>query len=521
MIATNTIAQGDTKKVGLDNINENSSIFLAIPDLKWPGHANLTVSIVFVFHGAWGGQYSLNGSAVSSISSSLAETEENDAEPNFLKSNEGLSFQGSIVLGQGFVLDQASVDELIERDSKNADVIYRYLRGEDFTSDPEQKPKYWVINFFDWPLNRETAPSGYLGPVAEDYPGCLEIIASLVMPERTRRNSKGEYVLRKPLPQKWWIYSDKRPALYKAIKEKSRILFHSFTGKYVAFSFVPVGYVYAGPHNVFNLDKYSDFAILQSTLHQAWAWKHCSTLETRLRYANKNLFETFPFPAFTKHLDQIGEDYYSFRHSVMMKRQNGLTDSYNKFHNPEEQSSDFQELRNLHREMDEAVLAAYDWNDLDLNHGFHNVGYLPEKDRLRFTISEVARLEVLRRLTALNRQRYDEEVLQGLHGGTATRSPVRAPRGRRASSTDSAQPGFNFEEEMPATQHNTDPPATILKFLASRIAWYAKADILAATGITDGQWNAAIADLIATGRVERQGEKRGARYRVATEGTKE
>jgi hypothetical protein len=43
--------------------------------------------------------------------------------------------------------------------------------------------------------------------------------------------------------------------------------------------------------------------------------------------------------------------------------------------------------------------------------------------------------------------------------------------------------------------------------------WYAKSDILAATGITHGQWNAAIADLIASGKVERQSERRGARYR--------
>jgi hypothetical protein len=517
LVATNTIAQGDTKKVGLDYIITNSSIFSAIPDFKWPGHANVTVSIVFVYSGPWRGLYNLNQSIVSSISSSLVEAEENDTEPKFLKANEDLSFQGSIVLGKGFVLDQAKADSLVKTNSKNLEVIFRYLRGEDFTSDPEQKPKFSVINFFDWPLNRESAPPGYLGPVAEDYPDCLEIISSLVMPERTRRDSKGEYVLRKPLPQKWWIYSDKRPALYKAIKGKSRILFHSFTGKYVAFSFVPVGYVYAGPHNVFNLDEYSDFAILQSTLHQVWAWKHCSTMKTDLRYANKNLFGTFPFPSSAKQLKGIGEEYYSFRQSLMVRWKEGLTAIYNKFNDPNDESSDIQRLRNLHRAMDEAVLSTYDWTDLDLNHGFHSVGYLPENDRLRFTISEAARLEVLRRLTALNRQRYDEEAAQGLHGGIATRSTVRAQRSGRTSSTDSAQPAFNFDEDASATRPNTDPADAILNFLVSRTAWHAKADVLAATGITDGQWSTAITELIAGGKVERQGERRGARYRAVND----
>jgi hypothetical protein len=46
--------------------------------------------------------------------------------------------------------------------------------------------------------------------------------------------------------------------------------------------------------------------------------------------------------------------------------------------------------------------------------------------------------------------------------------------------------------------------------------WHAKTDILASTDITDGQWNTAIADLIASDRVERQGERRGARYRFLT-----
>lgn len=39
-----------------------------------------------------------------------------------------------------------------------------------------------------------------------------------------------------------------------------------------------------------------------------------------------------------------------------------------------------------------------------------------------------------------------------------------------------------------------------MEFLKASSGWHAKADILGATGITDGQWNAAINDLIAGGR---------------------
>ncbi len=64
-----------------------------------------------------------------------------------------------------------------------------------------------------------------------------------------------------------------------------------------------------------------------------------------------------------------------------------------------------QTLRDLHVEMDSAVAAAYGWQDLDLDHGFHDT-----KQGIRFTVSEAARRELLDRLLALNHQRHREEV---------------------------------------------------------------------------------------------------------------
>lgn len=156
------------------------------------------------------------------------------------------------------------------------------------------------------------------------------------------------------------------------------------------------------------------------------------------------------------------------------------------------------------------MLGTYGWSDLDLNHGFHEVPYLPESDRKRFTISERARLEVLCRMSELNHRRYEEEVARGLHGNTGARVS------RRASRTDSVQPSLDFNAQPVLVDHGMPPTGGILNFLRTHPGWHAKADVLAGTGITDGQWNAAIADLISGGRVERQGERRGARYRYAT-----
>jgi DNA-binding GntR family transcriptional regulator len=109
-------------------------------------------------------------------------------------------------------------------------------------------------------------------------------------------------------------------------------------------------------------------------------------------------------------LDVIGERYHEHRRQIMLARQEGLTKTYNRFHDSDETSADIQKLRELHVEMDQAVAAAYGWTDLNLDHGFHET-----KQGVRFTISEPARREVLQRLLKLNHERYAEEVKQGLH----------------------------------------------------------------------------------------------------------
>ena len=113
-----------------------------------------------------------------------------------------------------------------------------------------------------------------------------------------------------------------------------------------------------------------------------------------------------------KLLSEASEAYSTYRSNVMLARIEGLTATYNRFHNTDETSADIQKLRELHVEMDSAVAAAYGWADLDLDlgHGFHET-----KQGLRYTISEPARREVLARLLKLNHERYAEEVKQGLH----------------------------------------------------------------------------------------------------------
>jgi len=149
---------------------------------------------------------------------------------------------------------------------------------------------------------------------------------------------------------------------------------------------------------------------MQGFTHEEWRLEHGTSLRTDARYTPSDCYETFPFPNQNDVLALIGKDYYELRQSLMESRQEGLTQTYNRFHNPKETVPDIQRLRELHVELDRAVAMAYGWDDLDLGHGFHQT-----KQGLRFTISEPARREVLDRLLALNHARYAEEVRQGLH----------------------------------------------------------------------------------------------------------
>jgi hypothetical protein len=119
-------------------------------------------------------------------------------------------------------------------------------------------------------------------------------------------------------------------------------------------------------------------------------------------------------------LDEIGNRFYEHRRIVMIKRSEGLTNTYNRFHDRGERSEDIARLRALHEEMDQAVAAAYGWSDLDLGHGFHAT-----KQGERYTLSDSARRTVLDRLLALNHQRYAEEVKAGLHDKGAKKAKAK------------------------------------------------------------------------------------------------
>jgi len=395
MVATNTIGQGDTREGGLAVIVRNGgTITFARRFIKWPGVANVEVNLLAIRKGPWRGSCYLDREPVSFISSRLDE--EPEVEPKKIPMNKGKAFIGSRVRGMGFVLKPEEAETLIARNPRNRDCLFPYLNGKDLNTDPEQRPSRWVICFFDWPLEK-----------AMQYPDLLRIVEERVKPERKKvRQAKDR--------ENWWLFQDYRRG--EAIAPLRRVLVRSRVSEMHALVFVPKGWIYNEQTVVFAFDDDYHFALMQSSVHEVWLRKQASSLRTDVRYTPTDCFDTFPFPPeeyqriangewriedlsgpFAEAM-RIGAEYHEHRRQIMLDRNLGLTKTYHLFHDPECKDADIRRLRELHAEMDHAVLACYGWEDLDPEHGF----YPNERGQTRFTVSPEARREILKRLLELN-----------------------------------------------------------------------------------------------------------------------
>lgn len=446
LIATNSLAQGANRTSGLEVIvRAYSTIVFALKSTKWPGLANLEVSLVSITKRDFNGPKILNSEQVDVIDSYL-ENQEERVSPSVLYSNKNTSFQGTTVLGKGFILEENEAKEIISNDEEYRKVIRPYLIGDDVNNSPTQSPQRFVINFYDWEESK-----------AKRFPLAYEIVKERVKPERQKVN-------REARRKYWWRFGDRAVNLYENISSNEYVFVVCRVTKHLCFSKVPSHYVYDIGTNTIKFETFDFFTTLQSSIHEIWARAYGSSLESRLRYLNSGCFETYPFPGNnSQDLEQIGRSYNNLRELIMVEVDLGLTKLYNQLHNKylatdmdllvdrkvfekrygketwnlynhlevkKEGKISYQEavplivkLRALHKEMDEAVLAAYGWHEdsekwgkaIQLRHDFYEVDYLPENDRIRYTIHPDARKEVLKRLLLLNHERFEEEVAQGLH----------------------------------------------------------------------------------------------------------
>jgi len=384
-IATNTLVQGDTLEVGLTQVAARGLVVRrGRSSHPWPSR-NASLEIVDVWASrapvAEDGERWLDGEQVPALGADLEPVGRVGGRPQRLHENDDLAFIGSVVIGLGFTMTKEEARELIARDDRNADILQPYVVGQNLNQRPDCSASRWIINFGDFPLSR-----------AEDFPHALDIVKRLVKPERDL-NARANY------RERWWRFAEPVPGLYRAIADLEHVLALTRVSNALMPVRAPTGSVFSSDCVVFPFPHFADLAVLSSAVHAAWTVRYTSTLGAGLRYAPSDVFLTLPRPEPTPGLHGLGRRLDSERRALMLSRSWGLTTTYNHVHDPADRDPDVFALRELHAEIDQAVMDAYGW-DLHLEIGHH-----PTKIGTRWTVSPRARFELLDLLLEENHRR--------------------------------------------------------------------------------------------------------------------
>ena len=444
LIATNTIAQGDTRSSGLRWLCKSGGmIYNARRRVKWPGTAAVVVSVLHVSKGDYLGILYLDNKDVPQITAFLFHRGDDD-DPTVLEVNSNLSFQGSIILGMGFTFDDSDkkgiatpieeMRQLLREHPHYESVVFPYIGGSEVNVSPTHSHHRFVINFGDRQMDY----------CQTSYPDLFHIVEEKVKAARLRsaKRSKSSHAKRAAI---WWQLYHQAHELYNTVHGLDRVLVNSRVSQRLQFAFLAPKMVYSDSLNVYPLDTYAAFCALQSRPHETWALFFGSSLEDRLRYTPSDCFETFPFPdnwETRADLEAVGKEYYEFRAELMVRNDEGMTKTYNRFHDPYENDPEIAELRRLRAAMDQAVLDAYGWTDIPTNCEFLLDYEIDEetwgrkKKPYRYRWPDAVRDEVLARLLELNAQRAAEEARTDLAGSQET-SPVRTSRAPSEETTRS------------------------------------------------------------------------------------
>lgn len=405
LLATNSIAQGDTREVSLDVMESDGwTIVRAIRSRDWPASSvNVEFAVVWATPREVPSEIPriLDDGVVPKISSLLEASGRISALPQALPENRSMAFQGAILRGQGFLIPPEEARAWIESDGTNCEVLFPFLGGEDINSRPDLSAPRWVIDFGDRSLDECRRFSLPFAQVSE----LVKPVRQAVKQERVR-----EY---------WWQHEARRPAMRAAIAHLEDVLVIAIVSSTVMPVRVSANQVFSNKITVFALDGFDQLGILSSAMHWSWAVKYCSTMRTDLNYSPTSAFETFPRPKSSDELERIGRILHTERRDIMERNEIGLTKLYNLVNDSNFKDSadpDVARLRQIHADLDGVVMSCYGWSDIPLDHGFYTYRKMD-----RWTVSPAARVEILDRLLEENHRRAEGQSTAGTLKGTGKR----------------------------------------------------------------------------------------------------
>ena len=354
LLATNSISMIANRKV-LERIKETGDIFMTWSDRPWVlDGAAVRVSILGFDDGTQKERV-FDGASVAEINADLTAGVD-ASRAGALAENAHLCFLG-MMKGGPFDIDAETARKMLAsplnpNGKPNSDVVKRRLGGQDVTGRPRDG---WIIDF-GVNMSQEEAAL---------YQPPFEHVVENVKPLRDKTR-------RKRTRERWWIHGEARPGLRKATRGLRRLIVTPEVAKHRVFVWMDTDTVPDHKLHVIARDDDYSFGVLQSRAHEAWTLAQCSWIGVGNdpSYSSSRTFETFPFPwppgkepkddprveAIAEAARELVKKRDAWLNppdaSTAELKKRTLTNLYNE--NPTW-------LQDAHRELDNAVFAAYGW----------------------------------------------------------------------------------------------------------------------------------------------------------------
>jgi hypothetical protein len=277
-VCTNSVAQNRSRAAGIDKIlARGGTLTDAWRSYPWPGDAAVHVGIVSWVMGPHDGRVTLDGREVAAITPSLTAAADVTAARR-IAANQALCFMGVTPGTRAFVLTAEERRAILDEDPGSAAVLRPFLIGRDVSREVDQGPTRWIVDFGT--MSREEA---------ERFPGAMRWARERVTIARAR-SAREKHLT------SYWRFWRPAPSLRRAVDGLARVLVMPCVGPHLLVARKEGDLCFDHQLMVVALPDPYAFGVLQSRLHETWAWARGSTLKGDLRYTNSTVFETFPFP---------------------------------------------------------------------------------------------------------------------------------------------------------------------------------------------------------------------------------
>jgi hypothetical protein len=300
LVTTNSISQVFNRRVMESYLNAKQPISLvfAIPDHPWTKATDDAAAVRIAMTVAEAGSNSGLLRSVTSESALDTDTPEVSFDDVFgkinsdltvgvditntkaLKSNEGVSSNGMMLAGAGFIVSKSQAEHLGLGKRRGLEGhIREYRNGRDLTTHARHA---MVIDMFG------LTPA----KIRKDFPEVYQHLVDTVKPERDNNR-------RVSFRENWWRFGEPRKLLRGFIEEIPHYIATVETTKHRVFQFLPVDIVPDHMLIAIGLPDGFFLGVLSSKIHAIWALRAGGWLGVGNdpRYSKSKVFDPFPFPS--------------------------------------------------------------------------------------------------------------------------------------------------------------------------------------------------------------------------------